>query len=92
MQIMSVLFAVSLMLPATLPAQQTSEGFSDVPKTHWAYEAVTDLKQRGILIGYPPERTPSQRQEPSHKQTRISARPRNAHKYQIHRVTKRRSP
>lgn len=30
--------------------------FPDVPKTHWAYEAVTELKRMGILIGYPPER------------------------------------
>jgi len=27
--------------------------FSDVPRDHWAYDAVTDLAQRGLLIGYP---------------------------------------
>lgn len=40
--------------PAPAAGQQ-DEGFPDVPKTHWAYEAVTDLKRRGILVGYPPE-------------------------------------
>jgi ankyrin repeat protein len=29
------------------------DGFSDVPKDHWAYQAVTELKQKGILKGYP---------------------------------------
>lgn len=42
--------------PAIARAQQ--EGFIDVPKDHWAYEAVTDLKMKGILIGYPPSRAP----------------------------------
>jgi hypothetical protein len=30
-----------------------SPHFPDVPKHHWAYQAVTDLKQKGILLGYP---------------------------------------
>lgn len=34
---------------------QATEGFSDVPRNHWAYAAVTDLKAKGILNGYPPE-------------------------------------
>jgi hypothetical protein len=29
--------------------------FPDVPKTHWAYDAVESLRQKGILRGYPPE-------------------------------------
>ncbi len=29
------------------------KGFPDVPKTHWAYQAVTELAQKGILQGYP---------------------------------------
>jgi hypothetical protein len=33
-----------------------SENFPDVPKNHWAYQAVLELKQKGILIGYPPAR------------------------------------
>ena len=27
--------------------------FTDVPKDHWAYQAVRDLHRRGIVIGYP---------------------------------------
>jgi len=30
-----------------------AQPFRDVPDTHWAYQAVTDLQQKGILIGYP---------------------------------------
>ena len=29
------------------------EGFTDVPKDHWAAKAVTELKSAGILVGYP---------------------------------------
>ena len=35
------------------PARSTP--FPDVPKSHWAYDAVEQLRQRGILRGYPPE-------------------------------------
>lgn len=28
--------------------------FPDVPKTHWAYEAVELMRKLGILRGYPP--------------------------------------
>lgn len=27
--------------------------FPDVPKDHWAYQAVMELQQKGILVGYP---------------------------------------
>ena len=30
--------------------------FSDVPPSHWAYQAVADLKRRGILLGYPADK------------------------------------
>lgn len=29
------------------------EMFKDIPKNHWAYDAILELKQDGILIGYP---------------------------------------
>jgi hypothetical protein len=35
------------------PAMQAPRPFWDVPTTHWAYQAVADLKQQGILLGYP---------------------------------------
>lgn len=31
---------------------QNGEGFPDVPKTHWASEAVNNLKNQGVLQGY----------------------------------------
>ncbi len=30
--------------------------FSDVPKDHWAAAAVETLRQRGIVVGYPPSK------------------------------------
>lgn len=37
-------------------ADEPKDGmFPDVPKSHWAYAAVADLKARGILTGYPAE-------------------------------------
>lgn len=31
---------------------QTAGPFADVPRDHWAYEAVESLRQQGILVGY----------------------------------------
>ena len=44
--------------PASDPAPVRTEPFSDVPKDHWAFDAVEQLRQRGILRGYPPEAAP----------------------------------
>jgi len=30
--------------------------FPDVPRDHWAYDAVEQMRQLGILRGYPPEK------------------------------------
>jgi len=54
MQAMLAAIAVSLMVSGGVAKRQAAVGFPDVPKSHWAYEAVTDLKARGILVGYPP--------------------------------------
>lgn len=35
------------------PAPLASQPFSDVPRDHWAFEAVEKLRQRGIITGYP---------------------------------------
>ena len=45
-----VLLFMVLSYKTLLTAQ---ERFSDVPPGHWAYEAIMDLVQRGILSGYP---------------------------------------
>lgn len=38
---------------ATSAKAQDQNTFKDVPTTHWAYQAVTDLQQKGIITGYP---------------------------------------
>jgi len=53
---------------------QTTQPFPDVPKNHWAYSAVMDLKQKGILLGYPE----SDAQEKSHKLSYNLSSPLNA--------------
>jgi hypothetical protein len=55
MTLCELLFAATMLhLTGGAPAQARDE-FPDVPRTHWAYEAVTDLKAKGILVGYPAE-------------------------------------
>lgn len=34
-----------------------STPFPDVPRDHWAFDAVESLRQKGILRGYPMRRT-----------------------------------
>ncbi len=47
--------AKTVALPVTAqPAG--SRPFSDVPKDHWAAAAVETLRQRGIVVGYPPSK------------------------------------
>ncbi len=52
-----VAVAAGLFVSGTVWAQNADfKGFPDVPKTHWAYQAVTELAQKGILQGYPAEK------------------------------------
>jgi len=52
----------TLSLTWAIQAQaQNPMPFPDVPQDHWAYQAVTDLQQKGILIGYPDGRFNGQR-------------------------------
>src|SRR5437016_3134918 len=50
---MSLALMLSLALTGSLAVAQTTKPFPDVPKDHWAYQAVMELKAKGILIGYP---------------------------------------
>lgn len=47
--------AASVLLPGAAHAQQPAGGgpFADVPREHWAYDAVAQLASRGIFTGYP---------------------------------------
>lgn len=45
---------IGILLLAVLAIPAFAQGpFADVPTDHWAYQAVNDLQQRGILLGYP---------------------------------------
>lgn len=48
------------------PANIRTQPFPDVPKEHWAFDAVEQLRKQGILRGYPPEPAP----RPAAKKTR----------------------
>ena len=37
--------------------------FSDVPPGHWAFDAVEDMRKRGILRGYPPQPKPAPKRQ-----------------------------
>ena len=53
---LAMLIAVATGIGMAAKAQNADfKGFPDVPKNHWAYQAVTDLAQRGIVQGYPAE-------------------------------------
>lgn len=39
--------------PGRAHAAQRRSHFSDVPPNHWAYDAVNELADLGILVGYP---------------------------------------
>lgn len=52
-----VAVAAGVLMSGTVRAQNADfKGFPDVPKSHWAYQAVTELAQKGILQGYPAEK------------------------------------
>ena len=42
--------------PKALRPVVTGGPFPDVPKDHWAAAAVETLRQRGIVVGYPPSK------------------------------------
>jgi hypothetical protein len=49
-----VVLGASTLLPSAAHAQAGGRGpFADVPETHWAYDAVRQLAQRGVFTGYP---------------------------------------
>jgi hypothetical protein len=50
---MSTLFSLILVSLSLGQTPRPVQPFPDVPKTHWAYAAVTELHERGILKGYP---------------------------------------
>jgi hypothetical protein len=51
MVVSSILAALALAAP--INAGQTSGPFADVPRDHWAFASVENLRQKGIVQGYP---------------------------------------
>lgn len=50
----AILVAAVGLLIATMAVPSNAQGaFADVPIDHWAYEAVSQLQDHGIIIGYP---------------------------------------
>ena len=49
------------------PAPVRTTPFPDVPRDHWAFDAVESLRQKGIIRGYPPAQTlaPTRPQRPA---------------------------
>ncbi|MBR4748064.1 MAG: S-layer homology domain-containing protein [Abditibacteriota bacterium] len=45
-----MVLAIAFALAAPMLAQTT---FSDVPRDHWAYDAVSELEAAGLIVGYP---------------------------------------
>lgn len=45
--------ATAVVLPASVAHAQSSADFPDVQENHWAYQAVHDLAEKGLVKGYP---------------------------------------
>ena len=48
-RVLAVILTVSLF---TLPAQAASRTFTDVPATYWAYDAIMEMTDRGVVNGF----------------------------------------
>jgi len=46
-------FGALLGAAMVVPAFAQGEQFPDVPENHWVYQALLDMKNEGILVGYP---------------------------------------
>ena len=49
------------------PAPVRSTPFPDVPRDHWAFDAVEQMRKLGILRGYPPAPKPAANPQPAPK-------------------------
>ena len=60
--------------PAADPAPARATPFPDVPRGHWAFDAVEQMRQRGILRGYPPQRKKTAPRRPAAKKRSLARR------------------
>lgn len=47
----AILLSAALLIPTAIPAKAAT--FTDVPRSHWAYETIDNISDRGIINGYP---------------------------------------
>lgn len=74
--VVAICLVVSAAAAFTDNAPVRTTPFPDVPKTHWAYGAVDNLREKGILRGYPPEApksAPAPKKAPQPRKKRRSA-------------------
>lgn len=50
-RILSVALALCLCLGLAVPAWAAGPTFTDVPESHWAYDAIEDMADRGVVAG-----------------------------------------
>ncbi len=50
--------------PVLLPPAGRDTPFPDVPKDHWAYQAVEAVRKAGIIVGYPAAAPPPHGHKP----------------------------
>ena len=50
---LALMVALAVVIASSLPGIAANSGFVDVPKDHWAYDAVTRLVAAGLLEDYP---------------------------------------
>ncbi|MGC8972340.1 MAG: S-layer homology domain-containing protein, partial [bacterium] len=48
-----LILLLTVVLALAFSAPVMSAPFSDVPSTHWAYDAVNELAAKGLILGYP---------------------------------------
>ena len=52
LRVLTVLFALTIILSLATISFATTPTFSDVPATHWAYKAIEYMSGKGIISGY----------------------------------------
>lgn len=51
-RILSAALALCLCLGLAVPALAAGPTFTDVPASHWAYDAIEDMSSRGVVAGF----------------------------------------
>ena len=52
MKLILTIIALAFVMPACVSAESTALPFTDIPKDHWASEAVASVSKAGIMKGY----------------------------------------